>query len=137
MELEAIENALEVALRLRSPHFPEGTAPRAKIGLLEDYMLKSANVNGELVEARHWLRALIDTLTDQWNAMQGWEEFLRRPRAKATKAEINAAKVQASPAAWDAGRKARRLLQSIDDQITRLEREERVVSRAYTMVTGG
>lgn len=137
MTLEQIEEALTGALRLRSPVFEPGTAPRAKVSAIEDHMLLSANVNGDLVAARHWLRMLEAKLGDEWEAMTGWEVALRKARNRASKAEINEAKIATAPAKFQAGRKARRLRESVDDQIVRLEREERVCSRAYTMLSGG
>lgn len=136
MDLEQIEAVLMVALKLRSPHFAPGHPPRSKIAELEDYLLRSASVNGELVEALHWCREAGVALGDAWEQLEGWEVALRRPRAKATRQEIQAAKMRTSPQLYEAGRKARRLRESLVDQIARLEREERVVSRAYTMVTG-
>ena len=67
----------------------------------------------------------------------GWEVALKRPRDRATKAEIEEAKVKVAPQVYAAGREAKQLLDSVDDQISRFEREERVASRAYTMMSGG
>lgn len=136
MSLDEIRDVLARALPMRSPTFPEDTPGGAKVPVLEDYMLAVAEINGELVEARHWLRLLIDSLGDQWKNLQGWEVALRKARNRATKEDIHAAKVQVAPSLYEAGREARTLKSSVDDQIARFEREERVVSRAYTMVTG-
>lgn len=137
MTLDEIRDALNRSLPMRSPTFAEDTPGGEKVPVLENYMLAVAEINGELVEARHWLRLLIEKLGDDWEHLQGWEVALRKARARATKQDINAAKVQVAPQLFAAGREARRLRDSVDDQIARFEREERVVSRAYTMVTGG
>jgi hypothetical protein len=137
MDLAAIRDVLNRALPMRSPYFPEGTAPAAKVAVLEDYMLAAALINGELVEARHWLRLLQAELADRWAGLQGWEVALRKARARATTADVQAAKVVVAPQLYAAGAEARRLRESVDDQIARFEREERAVSRAYTMTTGG
>lgn len=137
MDLPDIEAVLEAALPLRSPVFQPGDTARKKIGELEDYMLKTAHVTGGLVEAKHWLAAVEERLSEEWDALQGWEVALKRPRAKATKQEITVAKMQSAPQLYEAGRKARRLRVSVVDQITRLEREGDRMSRAYTMLSGG
>lgn len=136
MTLDEIRDVLARALPMRSPTFPEDTPGGEKVPVLENYMLEVAYVNGELVEARHWLRLTIETLGDQWKNLQGWEVALRKARNRATKEEIHAAKVIVAPQLYEAGREARALKSSVDDQIARFEREERVVSRAYTMVVG-
>lgn len=136
MTLDEIRGELARALPLRTPLFTDDTPPAQKVTALEDYMLTIAEVNGGLVEARHWLRELIEKLGDDWKNLQGWEVALRKPRARATKEDIQAAKVQVAPALYEAGREARKLKSSVEDQIARFEREERVVSRAYTLITG-
>lgn len=139
MTLDEIEAVLAGALKLRSPSFSEsdGVSARQKIAALEDHMLKSASINGDLVEARHWLGMLTEKLAEDWEGLAGWEVALKRPRAKATRQDVQAAKVAVAPQLFAAGRKAARLRASIDDQIVRLEREEKVCSRAYTMMSGG
>lgn len=137
MSLDEIREVLARALPMRSPTFTQGTPGAGKVPALERHMLAVAEINGELVEARHWLRLTIEALGDQWKNLQGWEVALRKPRARATKEDIQAAKAMIAPHLFDAAREARTLKLSVDDQIERFEREERVVSRAYTMVTGG
>lgn len=137
MTLEQIEAALDGALPLRIPRFEPGLAARNKVALLEDYMLTSAIANGDLVEARHWLRRLEQDLGDRWDRIEGWEVVApSKARNKLTVADMERAKRIVEPALFDARRKAQGLRLSIDDQIVRLEREERVCSRAYTMIAG-
>lgn len=136
MDLVAIEAALQAALVLRTPTFQPGARGREKINALEDYMLASASINGDLVEARHWLREIEQKLRDDWDHMQGWEVALTVPASRATKPQIQHAKITVSPQMFEAGRKATRLRESVVDQIARLEREERVMSRVYTMISG-
>lgn len=136
MNLGEIEGVLGDALPLRSPVYDPTQRPRDRITALEDYMLRTANVCGALYEAKHWLAALEGTLADEWKNLDGWEYALKRPRAKATKVEIDAAKAKASPGLFEAGRTARRLRESVVDQITRLEKEGDRMSRAYSMESG-
>lgn len=139
MDLERIEAVLDEALELRMPYKREDDRPpRQKIAELEDHLLRSAHLNGDLVEAQHWLRLLTQTLADQWAALEGWQVALSGVTpAKATKAQVTAAKIQVAPQLHAAGVKAAQLRASVDAQIERLEREERVCSRAYTMMSGG
>lgn len=136
MQLEEIEKALAEALPMRSPvRDPDGTA-RAHIERLEDYLLRSAQVNGNLAEASHWLRMVEAALSEQWDKLTGWEAALTKPRARWTKQDIHDAKVRVEPVRWAALQQARRLRLSIEEQMGRFEREERVMSRAYTMAAG-
>lgn len=136
MDLVAIEAALQTALVLRTPTFPPGARGREKINALEDYMLASASINGDLVEARHWLREIEQKLRDDWESLDGWQVALTGLVSKATKPQIQRAKITVAPQTFEAGRKATRLRESVVDQIARLEREERVMSRVYTMISG-
>lgn len=136
MDLAEIESVLERALPLRSPTLSPDDSGRRKIEVLQDYMLQTATVCGGLYEAKHWLVAVTDRLASEWQNLEGWEVALKRTRAKATKEEIDAAKVQVAPALHAAGRRARHLRASVIDQITRLEREGDRMSRAYTMLSG-
>jgi hypothetical protein len=134
--LEDIRAVLDEALALRFPVTAD-TRGRARVELLEDHMLASAVVNGKLVEARHWLRMLRASLADSWEKLAGWEIAMAgKPRARWTAADIQRAKIKVAPAQYDAGREAKRLAESIDDQIARLERDERICSRAYSMLSG-
>jgi hypothetical protein len=134
--LDEIEKVLAEALPLRSPMLNPNARPRERISVLEDYMLRTATISGGLYEAKHWLVALEAQLADEWKNLQGWETALRRTRARATKAEIDAAKVQVAPMLWEQGRRTRQLRTSVVDQITRLEKEGDRMSRAYSMESG-
>lgn len=136
MSLEEIRAALEEALPLRSPRFAPEERPATKIAALEDHMLACAEVNGSLVEARHWLRFLRARLADEWEKLEGWQMATDKARARLTAADINRAKIRVAPTQYEAGREAKRLSESIDDQIVRLEREEKVCSRAYSLISG-
>lgn len=137
MTIEEIEKALSDALSLRSPTFTPDDSSRRKIEALEGYMLQAAQVTGELVEARHWLRLLEVQLADEWETLQGWEVGTSKPRARLTKQDIHEAKIKVAPAKYAAGRHAKMLRESVIDQINRLEREGDRMSRAYTMISGG
>ncbi len=137
MTLERIREVLEEALPLRCPRCNDPDAsPGRKAEELQDYMLQSANIAGGLWEAKHWLRALRAQLADEWERLKGWEVATTKRRERLTAADINRAKTQVAPAQYEAGREARRLAESVDDQIERLDREARACSRAYSMLSG-
>lgn len=135
MTLEEIRAALDAALPLRFPNVKQ-MGGAAKVEALEDHMLACAILSGDLVEARHWLRKLEQDLRDQWDNLTGWEVAIKRPRDRVTKVEIEQAKISVAPTLYSAGREAKLLRESVDDQIARLERDERVASRSYTMLSG-
>lgn len=139
MHLEEIEGILAAALPMRTPSFPEGTRAAEKIPKLEDYMMASAQAAGELCEARHWLRLLDEKLRDDWTRVAGYEIALPsgKSRDRITKADVQAAKITVAPQLYDAGKRVVSLMASVEEQIARFEREEKVVSRCYTMITGG
>ncbi len=137
MTIEEIEAVLDRALPMRTPRFPPDTAPRVKVAELEDYLMESAYVHGELVSAGYWLDLLIDHFKEQIESMVGWEVALGGQPARATKEQVLAAKRQVDPVTFDAGARARRLRDGIRAQISRLEYETQVVSRAYTLISGG
>lgn len=134
MNLEEIEGVLTEALALKSPRWGPDDTPSVKVAAIEDHMVAAAHLSGRLVECRHWLRAMTMSLGEQWEALQGWETALKRPRAKATKQDIEASKIAVAPQLFAAGKKASALRASVDDQIARLEREDRTMSRLYTLV---
>jgi hypothetical protein len=138
MTLEEIQQTIADALPMRVPHFDADTPPRERVSKLEDYLLASAEQRGALIEARHWLRELEDNLRDQIDSLQGWQAMLQgSPRKVRTKTEIQQAKQAAAPALFSAGRVARKLRGSVDDQIDRFAFEDQfVISRAYSMISG-
>lgn len=141
MNLDEIRATIADALPLRVPRFTAETPPKERVGALEDYLLGSAYMRGELIEARHWLRELEDALRQQIGELEGWEVMLpgrgAKPAGNPSKAHIQEAKQRAAPALFAAGREARKLLASVDDQIDRFEFEDKfVISRAYTFISG-
>lgn len=139
MDIEAIEAALSVALPLRPPRFGPDDAARLKVGRLEDYLLESAYAHAELEEALHWLEALVGELKARVEEMTGWQVALPSGKRgeRATQQDVLRAKRQLDPVTFDAGARARQLRESVRRQIARFEFEERVVSRAYTLISGG
>jgi hypothetical protein len=138
MTLDEIRGVLAEAMAMRTPRKFTEQAPKERVGALEDYLLESAYQRGALIEARHWLRELEDRLRQEADELQGWQAMLAGSATKVrTKAEIQAAKETAAPALFAAGREARKLRGSVDDQIDRFAFEDQfVISRAYSMISG-
>lgn len=137
MTIAEIEAALARALPMRTPRFEPTTAPGTKIAALEDYLLAAAFANGDLVEAAYWLDELVEHFKDQIEQMTGWQVALDGQPARATREQVLTAKRQVNPTVFEAGGHARRLRDAIRAQIVRFEREEKVISRAYTLISGG
>lgn len=136
MNIEQIKACLDDALKLRVPRFAPDFPPARKISALEHYMLQGAHLDAELVASRHWLRAIRVNLSEQWTRLDGWEVATSRPRGRLTTADIEQAKAKVAPALFDAIHEAKRLSESVDDQIARLERDARTCSRVYSMISG-
>lgn len=136
MTVAEIEAALARALPMRTPRFDPDTPPRAKISALEDYLMDAAYINGELYEAAHWLNLLVDDYKTQIEQMDGYEVALGKQPARATQAEILIAKRKMNPSVFEVATHARQLRDSILAQITRFAGEEKVISRAYTLISG-
>jgi hypothetical protein len=139
MRLEQIEQALSGALVMRPPKFGPDVAPAVKISALEDYLLASAWQHAELEEALHWAAALVEHLRLAIERMTGFEVALPAGKRadRITDRDVLAAKRALDPATFEAGARAKALRESIARQIARFEYETGVISRAYTLISGG
>lgn len=136
-ELEAIREKLRVASQLRVPVFDRRAEPRYSLRSLSEelaeYMLLSAFQAGELHEARLGLRADLEELLREWEQLEGWE-WLRQGKTDSSREE---AKKQHDPELWAKISAVRWLVNQLTDEMDRLNRDaEKVVSRAYTLLTG-
>jgi hypothetical protein len=139
MTEDEIRLVLAQALTMRSPRFEDGTGAKEKISSLEDYLLESAYMQGELEEAYHYLTYSIAHLKREIEEMTGYEAALpSRPAGRHTQADHLAAKRIAAPATFEAGAEARQLMESVKRQIDRFRFEagQGPISRAYTLITG-
>lgn len=124
--------ALNTSIGLRVPVFERGTAPRTRIEALEEYLLLSANVQGDLTEERlDWLSRLVP-LQDRWDHLEGWEE-LKQTR---TEGGVRDAKRRVDPDLYDEIQDHQWMVKRLTEEIDRMERDATKVSRAYTMLTG-
>lgn len=136
-ELEEIRRKLRVASQLRVPVFNRLKQPRYSLRALSEelaeYMLLSSFQAGELHEARLGLRADLEELLRQWEQMEGWEMY-RQGKTDSSREE---AKKLAEPELWANISAVKWLINQLTDEMGRLNHDaEKVVSRAYTILTG-
>lgn len=126
--------ALVTSLGLRVPVFERTAPPRQKIDALEEYLLLSANVQGDLTEERlDWMSRLVP-LSSEWEHIPQEEwGHLRRTR---TETAVTHAKREARPDLYDEMMDIEWMIKRLTEEIDRMERDATKVSRAYTMITG-
>jgi hypothetical protein len=143
MEVEEIKELLHRHAKLRMPQFQYGvhgeatpTAPAAKIEKLEEYLGDVAIARGDLEEARLFIDHARHALEDTWGRVEGWQQHVAKPNT-ATGPQIAEAKRKIDPDTYEGIREAKWLSQKLGDQIRRLEKDEEVASRRYTLIVGG
>lgn len=134
MDLTEIRDLIGTATGLRVPTKHPDTPATRWVGELEDHILAIAHMRGELEEARLVMEGVVEGYTDQWEEIEGWEMVAG---SRPSKEDVFAAKRKLRPDLAAILREAERTLAKIDRQIRRLELDERTVSRAYSMATGG
>jgi hypothetical protein len=145
MELEEIEKTLYRVAKLRMPNFkmdPDDpmavpAVPHEKIEGLESYLLDAAVGRGDAHEARLFAYGAHRTLREEWDHLEGWEIQFGAKAATATQPQVKEAKRQLRPDLFDAIEKADWLVRRLTEQVKRLEKDEEVASRVYTLITGG
>lgn len=139
--IDEIRGVLDEALVMRPPRRKDEPEQGTKefVSRLEDYLLESAYARANLEEARHYLALTLEHLRTELAEMTGYEALLpRKPQERITEADRNRAKAVARPDLVGAGKDAKLLLESVNRQLQRAEFEAQwVISRAYTMISGG
>lgn len=129
-----------LAAQLRMPRWDPASplGPHEKIEKLEKYLLECSFWRGELEEAELFVSAAVHELRVKWEMMDGYEGMLGRVDAdKATGPQHRRAKMLHDPDLFRGISDGKHLLERIARQIRRLEKDEDVASRAYTLLTGG
>lgn len=125
---------LTTSLGLRVPVFARTAAPREKIEALEEYLLLSASVQGDLTEERFdWMTRLVP-IQDEWDHMP--EEEWGHHRRTRTETAVKHAKRIARPPLYDEIMDIEWMIKRLTEEIDRMERDATKCSRAYTMITG-
>lgn len=145
MELVDIEQTVFDVAKLRMPKFKidpndpmASTRPGEKVEQLESYLLNVAFARGRAEEARLYAYGAVRRLQQEWDHLDGWEEVFGAPEkaAKATQPQIKEAKRQIRPDLYDGIEHGTYLVKRLTEQIKRLEKDEDVASRAYTLISG-
>jgi len=131
---EDIRERLSAAAELRFPKL-KGLPVGQKIESLEDYLVDTAIHRGELEEARLHTHEALAVMLDQWDDIEGWERLLSSS-SRGTQEEIRRAKKTLRPELHDGINDGKRLVARLSEQISRLEQDDKVASRVYTLVTG-
>lgn len=143
MTPEEAREALYDAAKLRMPRFlgrlgengePMRVGPSEKIAELEDFLLATASWRSVLEEARLYMRQATRDLQRKWDHLIGWEE--NRREGEKSVASIEDAKRITDPDLYDSIQAGEALVRDLSDQIRRLEHDDEVASRAYTLITG-
>lgn len=133
MTLAEIRKALHRGAQLRMPRFEQEWGTQQRVAALEDHLNATAVARGELEEARLYASSAVHELSGQWDAIEGWEVALRK---NYTQEDVRRAKRDIRPDLHEALREARFLVARVGDQIHRLEQDDTVASRLYSIVTG-
>lgn len=136
MTVDEIKHVLYESAKLKMPRFTGGDTwtSRAKIEALEDYLLATARWRGFLEEARLHAEYGLKELRSEWDHLSGWEVFRRN--GERTQASVEDAKRQLQPGLYDSIKSGEWLVKRLSEQIRRLEHDDDVASRVYTLITG-
>lgn len=137
MTTDEIENVLTEAAKLKMPRFgyrDNKTSPREKIERLEEYLLDTARWRGHLEQARLHAKDAVRELERKWDHLAGWEP--NRRQGEKSVQSIEDAKKLTNPDLFDSIKTGRELVKKLGDQIRRLEHDDEVASRAYTLIVG-
>lgn len=137
MTVDEIRESLFNAAKLHMPAvFTIEEGQLAKVAKLEEYLNLTACLRGELEEARLHTHEALAKLMAEWDDIEGWE--LHAPNnSRRTQDDIRRAKKFCRPELYSGINSAKHLVARLSEQIRRLEKDDEVASRLYTMVTGG
>lgn len=157
MEVRQCEEALYRVARVRLPSFirvgrdpdpvdvasgaaeadrPIPLVPREKIAELESYLLETAEARQQAHEARLYISAGLKDLRRKFREVEGWEAHLNGDKSPTEKAKDEARR-KVNPDLYESIESGEWLVKELDKQISRLQHDDDVVSRAYTFITGG
>lgn len=134
MTYEEVQEVIAEVSKVHLPATPEDMSAKVKIEVLENHLLYTARGRGILEEARLGLEDVYEGVDDQWRNTTGYEMYLNGKAKSQT--DIDEAKRQVNPALFEERRLCIKLLRQVGNQIRRLEKDDAVASRSYTMLTG-
>jgi len=134
MTYEEVKDRIIEVAAVHLPETPEDMASRIKIEVLEAHLLYTARARGILEEARLAMEDRYEEIDDTWRKLTGYEMYLNgKPKSQT---DIDEAKRQVDPNLFGERRLIMKLLRQVGNQIRRLEKDDAVASRSYTMLTG-
>lgn len=134
MTYEEVKEVVAEVAAVHLPQTPDEMPVKIKIEVLEAHLLYTARGRGILEEARLALEDQYEVIDEQWRNTTGYEMYLNgKPKSQE---DINEAKRQVNPTLFGERRLCIKLLRQVGNQIRRLEKDDAVASRSYTMLTG-
>lgn len=127
---------LDHCANLRMPTFEEGTSANQRVAVMEEYLYRTAVIEGEVHELRLGAQRSVEADERVWDLMRGWEANLRHPSKSPTVADVNAAKTAMDPTLGLRLRQGRWTISRCNEALERLERETNRISRVYRFITG-
>lgn len=124
-------------LQQRPEDLPNGVPLTGwKIEQLESYLMETAILRQQAHLAKLIVQEALDILQREWDGLEGWEVELPSD-GKRTQGDVLEAKRRTNPDLYGSIQTAKRLIDRLSDQIKRLEKDDNVSSRIYTLITGG
>lgn len=136
MTLDEIKAKFDSARVIRVPIVDPTTGQREKIQALEDYLTQTAWHRGELEDSLWWLWVAENKLLEEWDRIEGYQQFLPNTAKERTQQAIRQAKRRVKPDLYVSLQLCGQLKEGIGRQIRRLELDDRNVSRTYSLATG-
>lgn len=127
---------VDVAAGVAEEDRPIPLTPREKIEQLESYLLETAEARQRAHEARLYISAGLKDLRRKWRNVEGWEAHLNGEKSPSEKAK-DMARRKVDEDLYESIESGEWLVKELDKQISRLQHDDDVVSRAYTFITGG
>lgn len=124
-------------LQQRPADLPDGVPLSGwKIEQLESYLMETAILRQQAHLAKLIVQEALDVLQREWDGIEGWEVELPSS-GKRTQEDVVQAKRRVKPDLYGSIQTAKRLIDRLSDQIKRLEKDDNVSSRIYTLISGG
>lgn len=138
MNITEIRQHLFDASKLRMPRFDDRDTSGMRTEKLENYLLLTSRVRGDLEEGRLYMQQALRDLDIQWKNLTGWELFAPAETKARTGPAIERAKRMVDPAIADGIDEAKWLIARLTEQINRLSHmgDDQVASRIYTLIAG-
>lgn len=132
--LDECKQVLEDIARAKIPAIRGMPAP-SKIEQLESYLVETAELRQRALLAKLIVQQALDGLNLEWDQLEGWEVELPTG-GRRTAGDVVEAKRRTNSTLYTSIQTGKRLVDRLGDQVRRLEKDDQVCSRAYTMLTG-